>query len=85
MVTAADSGIYITENASENSAVDAGLSSTGGSKGKGESADTAPKGDSGSYKDIKEVLDAFGEKHLASNQTDILLDILRMLKDTIYT
>nr|YP_010485637.1 cytochrome c oxidase subunit 2 [Sargassum fulvellum]UVW81709.1 cytochrome c oxidase subunit 2 [Sargassum fulvellum] len=76
-----------TENSSENSVVEADLSSTGGSTGKDGSADNvpAPKGDNGSYKGIKEVLDVFGEKHMVCNQANLLLDILQTLKDTVYT
>nr|QJC59492.1 cytochrome c oxidase subunit 2 [Sargassum fusiforme] len=74
-----------TEDSSENPVVEADLSSTGGSNSRSGSAGNVPNSDNGPYKGIKEVLDAFGEKHQTSNQTILLLDILQMLKDTIYT
>nr|AWW89667.1 cytochrome c oxidase subunit 2 [Sargassum horneri]AWW89704.1 cytochrome c oxidase subunit 2 [Sargassum horneri]QCC70968.1 cytochrome c oxidase subunit 2 [Sargassum horneri]QCC71005.1 cytochrome c oxidase subunit 2 [Sargassum horneri]QCC71042.1 cytochrome c oxidase subunit 2 [Sargassum horneri] len=73
-------------NSSGDSLVDFSSNSTGSFNGKGGGTNGAiPKGGNGSYKDIKEVLDAFEEKTGASNQTGFLLDILQMLKDTIYT
>nr|YP_010418180.1 cytochrome c oxidase subunit 2 [Sargassum plagiophyllum]USF18398.1 cytochrome c oxidase subunit 2 [Sargassum plagiophyllum] len=76
--------MYINSTGS-SSEIDAELSSTNDSMGKGGSADNNLKGSDGSYNDIREVLDVFGEKHLASNQTNLLLDILQMLKDMVYT
>nr|YP_009128334.1 cytochrome c oxidase subunit 2 [Sargassum thunbergii]AJP09386.1 cytochrome c oxidase subunit 2 [Sargassum thunbergii] len=74
-----------TDNSLGNSVVEADLSSADGSQGKAGSGESGSRGNSGSYKGIKEVLDVFGEKHLGSNQTSLLLDVLQMLKDTIYT
>nr|YP_009353057.1 cytochrome c oxidase subunit 2 [Sargassum spinuligerum]AMO66432.1 cytochrome c oxidase subunit 2 [Sargassum spinuligerum] len=77
--------INSTGSSPDNSGIEAELSITNDSTGKGESSDNNPKGINRSYNGIKEVLDVFGEKHLASNQTNLLLDILQMLKDTVYT
>nr|YP_010381323.1 cytochrome c oxidase subunit 2 [Sargassum kjellmanianum]UDH59708.1 cytochrome c oxidase subunit 2 [Sargassum kjellmanianum]UQV81241.1 cytochrome c oxidase subunit 2 [Sargassum muticum]UVW81857.1 cytochrome c oxidase subunit 2 [Sargassum siliquastrum] len=74
-----------TENSLGNSVVDADLSSSGGSTGEDGSADNESKGNNGSYKGIKEVLEAFVEKQQAPNQINLLLDVLQMLKDTAYT
>nr|YP_010372562.1 cytochrome c oxidase subunit 2 [Myagropsis myagroides]UPE50199.1 cytochrome c oxidase subunit 2 [Myagropsis myagroides] len=73
--------MYINNSgdSSENSVIEGDLSSTG------DCADNASKGHSKSYKGIKEVLDVFGEKQMASNQTHLLIDILQMLKDMVYT
>ena len=46
--------------------------------GKGGSADNSSKDNNRSYNGI-EVLDVFVEKHLASNQTNLLFGILQML------
>lgn len=76
--------MYINSTGS-SSEIEAESSSTTDSMGKGGSADNNPKDVDRSYNDIREVLDVFGEKHLASNQTNLLLDILEMLKDMVYT
>nr|YP_009058567.1 cytochrome c oxidase subunit 2 [Sargassum hemiphyllum]AIM19590.1 cytochrome c oxidase subunit 2 [Sargassum hemiphyllum]UDY71314.1 cytochrome c oxidase subunit 2 [Sargassum hemiphyllum var. chinense] len=73
------------ENSSGNSIVDADLNDASGSKGKAGSGDSESKDDGDSYKSVKEVLDALVDRQLAPNQINLLLDVLQMLKDTIYT
>nr|YP_009154079.1 cytochrome c oxidase subunit 2 [Turbinaria ornata]AJF48266.1 cytochrome c oxidase subunit 2 [Turbinaria ornata] len=69
------------KTSSGNSAIETDLGSSGNSE------DSIGENDSNnkSYKSIKEALDAFEEKQMDSNQTNLLIDILQMLKDTVYT
>nr|YP_009330430.1 Cox2 [Coccophora langsdorfii]ANS72202.1 Cox2 [Coccophora langsdorfii] len=69
-----------TGSSSNNSETEPDLGLTGD-----DSRNNRAKGHNRSYKDIKEILNSFEEKQMSSNQTNLLIDILQMLKKMVYT